>query len=181
MGELVPGVSIPPETLRPPPVCRDADEKVGQPAGALVADLGVPGHLPLVVQRGLIAAVETDKVMEVLQCRGQGVELVRELIETGRLLFCMKAGLRRTHPEISENHQRYRSQEDPDHDLYQPAPRLVLQHLEWVEEEESEGDHHDQGGVEGGYGEEVSEDEGDDADGPDNGEPGGGLQEVKVS
>ena len=110
MGELVPRVPVPPQTLGPPPVCRDTDEKVGQPAGALIADLRVQGHLPLVVHSALVAAVETDKVMEVLQGRGEGVELVRELIKRGILLFCLREGGRdsdsprnqRKQPEVWE-------------------------------------------------------------------------------
>ena len=81
MGELVPGVPVPPEALGPPPVGRDAEEKVGQPPGALVADLRVPGHLPPVVHGGLVGGVETDEVMQVLQCRGQRVELICQLVK----------------------------------------------------------------------------------------------------
>ena len=92
MGELVPGVPVPPQALGPPPVRRDADEKVGQPPGALIADLGVAGHLPLVVHSCLVVAVETNEVMEVLESRSQRVELVSELMKAGTLLFSLREG-----------------------------------------------------------------------------------------
>ena len=182
MWELVPGVSVPPETLGPPPVGRDTDEEVGQPPGALIADLRVQGNLPLVVHSCLVGGVETDKVVKVLQSRSQRVELICQLRKAGRLVAILSKGGEGggTHPEISEHNKRDWCQEYPESNLKQPPPRLILQHLERIEEEKREGDHHGEGGVEGGYGEEVSEDEGDDAGGPDDSQPGGGLQEVEV-
>lgn len=79
MGELGPGVSVPSETLGPPPVGRDGDQEVRQPPTALVTHLLVHGQVPAIVQRGVVTGVETDEVVKIFQSWCKGVELVSEL------------------------------------------------------------------------------------------------------
>ena len=99
--------------------------------------------------------------MKILQCRSDGVELI-------------------CHPEISEDDKWKRSQDHPGQDVQHPGPRLVLQHLDRVEEEDRVGDDECEGRVECGDGEIVSEDEDDQTDAPHDCQDDGGAEDVMM-